>query len=134
VAKLNKHLRKLVTKMVKSSVNKDGKINSLMVNRFTRILKGLSLSQSILALTDFSKGIKREINKTSLTVESFAPLSPASKKQLEKQIKNDYLVTKSTYVLNSSLLGGLRVKIGDTLIDDSLQARAKQLKERIIHG
>lgn len=134
MAKLKKRLRQLVNKMVINSLNKDGSINNSKASSVIRSLKKLPHSQAILSLLEFSKGVKRQINKTTLIVESSVKLSQAVQKQVIKSLTADYLISRSQFITNSSLIGGLRVKIGDTLIDDSVKARADQLKERIIHG
>ncbi|OGE25644.1 hypothetical protein A3H85_03645 [Candidatus Daviesbacteria bacterium RIFCSPLOWO2_02_FULL_40_8] len=133
MAKLNKHLRKLVTKMVKSSINAEGVVNAQMVQKFSRALTSLSLSQSILALSEFIKGLKREINKSSLIVESAVETSPLLQKEIIKTISQHYKIINSQFIINTSLLGGLRVKIGDTLIDNSIRDKVDQLRERITH-
>src|SRR3989344_72946 len=126
MAKLNKHLRKLVTKMVKSSINAEGVVNAQMVQKFSRALTSLALSE-------FIKGLKREINKSSLIVESAVETSPLLQKEIIKTISQHYKIINSQFIINTSLLGGLRVKIGDTLIDNSIRDKVDQLRERITH-
>ena len=133
MAKLSKHLRKLVIKMVKFSINTEGTVDTQMVQKFTRSLMALSLAQSILALSEFTKGLKREINKSYLIVESAVETSPLLQKEIIKTISQHYKIINSQFIINTSLLGGLRVKIGDTLIDNSIRDKIYQLRERITH-
>ncbi|OGE35560.1 hypothetical protein A3C32_03070 [Candidatus Daviesbacteria bacterium RIFCSPHIGHO2_02_FULL_41_14] len=119
--------------MVKSSINAEGVVNAQMVQKFSRALTSLSLSQSILALSEFIKGLKREINKSSLIVESAVETSPLLQKEIIKTISQHYKIINSQFIINTSLLGGLRVKIGDTLIDNSIRDKVDQLRERITH-
>lgn len=132
--KLNKRLRQLVNKMVDSSLDKSGSVNNKKAMSFVSTLKKLPHSQAILSLMEYSKGIQREINKTTLTVESPIKLSSSLQKTIAKSLSSDHQISKTLFVLNPSLLGGVKIKIGDTLIDDSLKERSNQLKERIVNG
>jgi F-type H+-transporting ATPase subunit delta len=78
-------------------------------------------------LADAFRGVIR------VQVKSYGPLTEAHKKQLELQIsrivkgqKIDMLVEQ-----DPSLMGGLWVRIGDTLIDGTVATKLKTLREKL---
>lgn len=126
----NKRLRQLISKMVRSSVDAGGAVSQSRALAHIRTLKKMPSIQSILALLEFSKGIKREIAKTTLTIESPVKITSQMQKIIAKSTHISP-ITQTHTILTPSLLGGLRIRIGDTLIDNSVQDKLDQLKERI---
>ncbi len=129
--KKNKHLDSIVRRMVTSSFKKDGSLDEKQVNSLLTSLKTLPASTHLEALVKYQRGLKQQFAKTTLVVETAITLTENLKKQITTEMKKNYLVTTSEFKVNSSLLGGMMVKIGDTIIDDSLRARAEQLAGRI---
>lgn len=128
--KKDKHLKRLVEQAVLASF-KDGKLVSEKVQSFIKSFKALPRSKAIFALTEYSKGIKRELDMQTLVVESTTPLSSDEKRKIITKMEKQFSILNSQYSLNPALLGGLRVKIGDTVYDDSIEARINQLREEI---
>lgn len=110
----------------------DGKIDEKKVIGVIKNLKSLPRSQAIFAISEFLKALKKQKGETTLLVESSVPLQ---KKQLDtifRKLKSDFLISEVKNIINPALLGGFRVKIGDTVSDYSLQNRITQLKEAIV--
>ena len=81
------------------------------------------------AIQLYLKGLKRKIAENTLVVESAVKLSGNELKSVEKMLKREVYVTEQQ--INPSLLGGLRLKIGDELLDFSIKSKINQVKERI---
>lgn len=70
--------------------------------------------------------------KKRVQVASAVPLSAESLKQIESRLASTFPfqpVVES--VVDPELLGGLRIRVGDTVYDGSLRARLKQLRHRV---
>ena len=128
--KKDKLLKKLVLQAVEVSF-KDGKVIPSKVKAFSEDFRKLPTYKAIYCLTEYSKGIQRKLQESSLSIESTVNLSPIQIKQIEKEFKKDFAVSSVSISLNPSLLGGLRIKMGDKVFDDSLKRRISQIGEAI---
>lgn len=128
--KINKQLKKDIGLAIKVSLDK-GKVLPSKTAKFIKLFKGLPLPQAIQSLTLYKKGLSREIMAKTLIVESVIPLSGEDLGKIKKGASKNFSVLETKNILNKSLLGGLRIKIGDVLIDDSISGRIGQVKETI---
>lgn len=124
----NKKLQTEINKLVEQSFNR-AKADEKFITKVTASLKKLNTAESVIALTLYLKGLKRKIAENTLIVESAIKLSNTELKSVEKMVKRE--VYRAEQVLNPSLLGGLRIKIGDEFLDFSLKSRIHQVTQRI---
>lgn len=129
--KIDKQLKKLVAKYALASFSEDGQIKEMKVRELTRTLKSLPGSSAIAAISEYVKIIKNEMKKSTLEVESAVTLSPTQVQQITKVIKVKHNVCDVKTSLNESLLGGMRVRIGDMVYDNSLSQKMTSLREAI---
>lgn len=61
-------------------------------------------------------------------VSSPRPLSPSARKELERFVPKDAELTEK---INPSLIGGVRVRLGDDLYDVSVQGSLERLRARM---
>jgi F-type H+-transporting ATPase subunit delta len=121
-----KIINKLVEKAVKESF-KDGKLQESIANRFSGEFASLPKAEGITLLSLYLKGVKRELNKQTLVIESAVSLQPAKISQIEKEIKKKRRVASIESRVNSGLLGGLKIKIGDEVYEGSLLKKIEEL-------
>lgn len=126
-----KDLKKLAEKCCKYCCA-DGRVNEKKVISVIKNLKMLPRSQAIFAISEFLKTLKKQKDETTLLVESTIPLQKKQLNTIVKKLKRDFVISEVKNVINSALLGGFRVKIGDTVSDYSLQNKIMQLKEAIV--
>ena len=124
----NKKIRTEINKLVEQSF-KDGKADNAFITKVTSSLKKLNLTESMISLNLYAKGLKRKIAENTLTVESTISLSQSDLKTILKSLKREVFLIEQK--LNPSLLGGLRIKIGDELLDYSLKSKIDQLVKEI---
>ena len=129
----NKHLSKLVTKLVEMSF-KDGKIVELQVSKSIKALKGLPKYQAIEALTEYVKQIKRLERQHTMYIETVIALDLAQLRKIKKIVEKKVKVTKVVTQINPQILGGFRLRVGDEVWDQSILDKVNQIKEAIIHG
>lgn len=131
--KINKRLKKDVYKLVKESLDQNGQVVENKVFRVTQKLSKLPSQNAITALTEYLKGVKREVNKTTLEIESTYPLNSEQMKKIKNVFGKQYFVGQTKVNLNPLLLGGIKIKISDWVYDDSLNRKIVKLGEEI-HG
>lgn len=124
----NKRLQIEINKLVEQSF-KGGKADELFIGKVSATLKKLNTSDALVTANLYLKGLKRKIIENTLVIESTIKLSSSELKSIQKMLKREVYAVEQK--LNPSLLGGLRIKIGDEFADYSLQSKINQLKEKI---
>lgn len=127
----NTPLGKIIEELIRVSfVNNN--LYKPKVDQIIKVLGGLSKGTAIAALSLYLKGIKREVDKSRLVIESALPLSHRQIDRVEDIIGRTHPVFETEVIINPKLLGGIKIKIGDTVFDDSLINRIEQLRERLV--
>lgn len=83
-------------------------------------------------LTDFKRLVRLEVDRHTALVESAAPLSEAVAAAVRAKLASTHgagLVT--SFALNPSLIGGMRIKVGSDVVDGSIRARLAALEARL---
>lgn len=111
---------------------KNGVLDEGIAKKFVKAFKQLPLSESILTLNQYIRALRSEVNKTTLTVESVVSIPKADIKELSTMLGRQYKILETREELNPSLLGGVKVRIGDVIFDNSLKARVNQVKEALV--
>jgi len=124
-------LKKVVEKYALASFNSRGELDTKKAERFVRDLKSLSAPQAIAALSEFVKRIKTEVGKTALEITSAVPLSSTQVNEVTKAVKVKHNVNAVQAGVDGKLLGGVRVKIGDLVYDNSLAQKIAALKTQL---
>ncbi len=71
-----------------------------------------------------------EIARRAVTVESATPLTPAESQQVTAGLAKDYGNNLTVqFKITPELLGGLRIKVGDDVLDGSVQGRIDRLSK-----
>ncbi len=131
--KRNKLLDKLVKTAVTESFIKE-QLNISKVEKYVKAFKKLPTPQALYALTHLMKRLKLEIDKYTLLVESAADLTRPDLEKIKGVFQKQYSITHIQSIKTASLLGGLKIKIGDNVFDYSVKERINQLKGVIQHG
>ena len=68
-----------------------------------------------------------------VSVESAVPLTDAQKQAIEEKLKEStsYVTLEMDYKTDESLIGGMRIRIGDRLLDTSLRTKLSELTEAL---
>lgn len=127
----NKELKKLVERCCKFCCP-DGKVDEQKVVGVIKNLKSLPRSQALFAISEFLKALKKQKGQTTLLVESSIPLSKAQLDKIVRKLKKEFVISEVKNVIGEDLLGGFRVRVGDTTADYSMQGKISQLKDAII--
>lgn len=130
--KTKKQIKDLVNKVIGVSF-KDGKLLEKKVLNFVNLFKSQPKTEAIELLTEYLKRLRIMINANTLVIESVTSLSQKQKDIIKKKFSSQFTIINTEFKLNPSLLGGLKVKIGDHIYEDSIMSRVKQIGEAI-HG
>lgn len=130
--KKNKTLKKLVEKCV-GSCCKEGRINRTKALKVIKGLKSLPLEEAVYSISEFLKELKKQKNKHLLTIESAVPLSKTDVDKISRKFSKEFKVSEVNNITNPNLFGGLKIRVGDIVFDDSIKNRIKELGG-IIHG
>ena len=128
--KKNKHLQKLIHKLVETSF-KEGKLLESQVTKSIKALKSLPKSQAIQALSEYLKELKRMMRKHTIYIETTIPLTSTQIYRVKKIVDKKVKITKIVTNINPEILGGFKLKIGDEIWDESLMGKINQVKEVI---
>lgn len=128
--KYRKRIEIILDKAIKASF-KDGRLMEAKAISFVKIFKAQGGAEAIELLSEFLKRVKREIDSTTMVVESVIPLTKKQKNIIKKKFSSKFKVTNSQFKINPQILGGLKIRVGDHIYDDSIQARIYQVKEAI---
>lgn len=103
------------------------------VVRFLNKRRLLSKSEEI--LNELEKVIYKEKGIIKMKVESATELSEHKQKELEHEMREKYGAKhiESEYFENRSLLGGIKIEIGEEVIDTTYKNKLDQLATHLIN-
>lgn len=110
---------------------KSGKLDYTVAKKFIKSFKSLPLGEAIPSLTYYLRALKLEINKTTLTVMSASKITSVQQNSIENALKKEFKILETKSQINPSLLGGVKVKIGDIIFDNSISSRIAQIKNTL---
>lgn len=127
--------KKFWQKIIVAALNKsfkDGKLQTVEVKKYFKLFSKLPRILAIYALGEYLKGLKRVERKHTLLIESATSLSALEVKQVANLFKQEKIVDIKIQI-DSSLIGGIKVKFGDLVFDDSIKVHLNQIKG-VING
>lgn len=128
-----KYLNKIIERAVSASFD-NGKLNAKVVNQLVKSFKEMHLSSAIYTLSGYLKGLKRLLSQYTLEVESVIPLSREQMSAVLKKMNKLFTITQTKVTINPNILGGLKIRVGDTVLDYSVRNKLNQISEAIING
>lgn len=131
--KKDKQLQKLIKGLVGISF-KDGRIVESQVTKSIKALKTLPKYQTIEALSEYLKELKRLQRQHTMFIETVIPLSSVQLKKIKKIVEKKVKVTKVVTNINPQILGGFKLRVGDEIWDETILGKINQVKEAIISG
>ena len=82
-------------------------------------------------LTHFGRLVRREVTRRSVLVESAVPIGPAQRERLRANLEAQRGPgLRLAFAETPELIGGMRVRVGDDVLDGSVQARLRQLYDQ----
>lgn len=128
-------IKNLATAIYESSKGKEGKeLDVLMVDSAKLIADKHLLGKSEQLLSALEKIIDQEHGVTRATATSKIKLNTKMKEEVEEFIKKRFKAKEVILELKEdpSALGGIKIEIGDEVIDTTLRNRLNQLQNYLI--
>ncbi|MBI2595824.1 F0F1 ATP synthase subunit delta [Candidatus Daviesbacteria bacterium] len=126
----NANLKNLIIKLARESFVND-KLSAQKVRMFLDLLKKQPKGEAVESLNLYMKLIKNELDKHRLIVEVPYPLSKHQLNGITKLISMNQKIFETEIVINTELLGGFRLKIGDEVFEDTFANRIEQVRNVI---
>lgn len=125
-----KQLQKKVSQLVDISF-KDGRMFETQVTRSIKVLKTLPRPQAIEALSEYLRELRRKERQHTLYIETTIPLSSDQINKIKSVVEEKVAITKVLVSINTDILGGFKLRVGDEIWDESVAGKIQQIKEAI---
>lgn len=111
----------------------DGRLNADRVRLVVEKVGEAKPRHFLNLLKDYQRLVRLETEKSSVLIESAAPLDDATAKELLNSLRAKYgqdLVAE--FRVAPELIGGLRIKIGSDVYDSSVRERLNRLQSQFV--
>jgi F-type H+-transporting ATPase subunit delta len=127
----SREVSRLSRQMLKLSFN-NGKLDQQKVSRMVQTVLSEKPRHYAEVLNNYQRLVRLEVERRHVVVESAASLNPQVKDQILSKLKARYGDDLTAeFRTNPSLLGGLRIKVGDDVWDGSIRHRLNTLQEQL---
>lgn len=127
----------LVHAIYESSINKEGReLDDVMENAVKLISEKHLLSKSKEILNKLEQLIDKKEESARVKICSRKKLDKHTTDEIEKFIKERYKVKNVIFLpeINDKLLGGIRIEVGDEVMDLTLKNKIHKLKNYLINN
>jgi F-type H+-transporting ATPase subunit delta len=132
--KINREIRRLSHEMVRASFT-DGQVDPGKISSLVQSLIEKKPRHYISILKNYKRLIRLQLQKRHARIESANELSPEVRSQIINSLQRKYGGDVTTeFVINSTLLGGLRIRVGSDVWDSSVRNRLQRLQEDLAAG
>jgi F-type H+-transporting ATPase subunit delta len=110
----------------------DGMLAERRVRRVVERLAASRRRAAVAILSDFGRLVRLDFDRRTAVVESAAALGPELRKDIRAGLVRAYgSGLRTTFERNLGLIGGLRIRVGSDVYDDSVQAKLAALAARL---
>ena len=124
-------IKKIAEELVEKTKNVSKKEQEKIIRSTIFSLGSRGLSKYFSKLVQEVQKLQTTNYKLQTIIETAHQLDKKSLDMIEKELKAVYGEIQYSIVENKELIGGVRIKIGDTVIDASLRNRLRQLKLKL---
>ncbi len=124
-------VKKIAEELVEKTKNVSKKEQEKIIRSTIFSLGSRGLSKYFSKLVNEIEKLSAKSYQLKATLETAHQLDKKSLDMIEKELKAVYGEIQYSVVENKELIGGVRIKIGDTVIDASLKNRLKKLQMQV---
>src|SRR5882724_3580991 len=129
--KINKEIRQLAREMLRASFT-DGQLDGGKIASLVQSLITKRPRHFIDILQNYKRLLRLEIEKRHARIESATQLSPKAAFDIGARLKRKYGEDlTSEFVVDPTLLGGIRVRVGSDVWDGTLRNRLERLRQQL---
>jgi F-type H+-transporting ATPase subunit delta len=110
----------------------DGRVDAERVRQVAPRIASSGRREALSILSDFLRLVRLDRDQHSALVESAEPLAAAVRQDIEANLARIYGPgLDASFQQNPALIGGLRIKVGSDVYDDSVRTRLAALEARL---
>jgi F-type H+-transporting ATPase subunit delta len=129
--KINKEIRRLSREMLRASLT-DSQLDRGKIASLVQSLIAKKPRYFIDILQHYKRLLRFEIEKRHAKIESAIELSPKAAFDIGARLKKKYGDEMTTeFVVDPTLLGGVRVRVGSDVWDGTLRNRLERLQQQL---
>jgi F-type H+-transporting ATPase subunit delta len=129
--KINKEIRQISRKMLRGSFT-DGQLDRGKIASLVQSLIAKKPRRYLDILQNYKRLLRLEIQKRHATIESATELSSQTSSKILAKLKKKYGNDLTTdFVVDPTLLGGMRVRVGSDVWDGSVRNRLQRLQQQL---
>ena len=129
--KINKEIRQLSREMLRASFT-DGQLDQGKIASLVQSLITKRPRHFIDILQNYKRLLRLDIEKRHARIESATELSPKAAFDIGARLKRKYGDDLTTeFVVDRTLLGGIRVRVGSDVWDGTLRNRLERLQQEL---
>jgi F-type H+-transporting ATPase subunit delta len=129
--KVSKETRQLSRGLLRASFT-DGQLDKGRILSLVQSLIVQKPRNYIKLLENYKRLLRLELEKRRVKIESATELDPEVSSQIVANLKQKYGNDLTTeFVLNPSLLGGIRIRVGSDVWDGSVLNRLQRLEQQL---
>jgi len=129
--KINKEIRQLSREMLRASFT-DGQIDRGKITSLVQSLIARQPRRYRDILQYYKRLVRLEIEKRHARIESSTQVSPETSARIVENLKKKRgRDLTAEFVLNPELLGGVRIRVGSDVWDDSVRDRLERLQKQL---
>jgi len=128
--KINKEIRQISRQMLRASFT-DGQLNRGKIASLVQSLIAKKPRRYIDILQNYKRLLRLEIEKRHAAIESASELSSQTSSNILARLKKKYgNDLTADFVVDPTLLGGMRVRVGSDVWDGSVRNRLQRLQQQ----
>ena len=132
--KLSKEARKGAKSLFLASFT-DGKLDETKVRSVVQQIAQRKPRQYLQILEGYQRYVRLEMAKRHAIIESAKELERGTRDQLRRALKAKYgNDLTSEFRVAPELIGGLRIRLGSDVLDNSVQNRIARLESELLHA
>lgn len=129
--KVNKETRQVSRALLRASFT-DGQLDKGRIASLVQSVIDKKPRNYLKILDSFKRLLRLEVEKRHAKIESASELKPEINWQIIGNLKKKYGNDLTTeFVVNPSLLGGMRIRVGSDVWDGSVRNRLQRLQEQL---
>jgi F-type H+-transporting ATPase subunit delta len=129
--KINREVRQLSRETLRASFT-DGQLDRGKIASLVQSLVAKKPRHYIAILHYYKRLLRLEIEKRHAKIESATALDPKMSAQIVERLKRKYGNDLTTeFVVDPTLLGGIRVRVGSDVWDGTLRNRLQRLQQQL---
>jgi len=129
--KINKEIRQLSREMLRASFT-DGQLDRGKIASLVQSLIAKKPRRYIDILQNYKRLLRLEIEKRHAKIESASELSPQTASNIVAKLKRKYGDDLTAeFIVDPTLLGGTRVRVGSDVWDGSVRNRLQRLQQQL---